>query len=81
MLFRPLVDSSSLPSISTKPKGPSYVFLRAVMPPWDSAIAPLGTKDPFGHYNLLVSTATAPLGIIADILKFGEWNISLSFVL
>lgn len=55
--------------------------MRAVMPPWDSAIAPLGTKDPFGHYNLLVSTATAPPGIIADILKFGEWNISLSFVL
>lgn len=53
------------------------------MSPWDSAIAPLGIKDPFGHYNLLVSTATAPLGIIADILKFkeGGGNTSLSFAL
>lgn len=39
------------------------------MPPSGSAIAPLGSKDPCEHHNLLVSSATAPPGIIANALK------------
>lgn len=45
------------------------------MPHWDSTISALGSKDPFVHHNVLVSSATAPTGIIAKAFKpvAGKW--------
>lgn len=40
-----------------------------MIPPWDTAIALLGSKDRFGHHNPLLSSAIAPPGIIANALK------------
>lgn len=68
MLLHPLVDLSSPSSISRKPKGLFYVFLGAIMPFWDSTIAPLSSEDLSGHHNLLGSSATAPPGITANAL-------------
>lgn len=45
------------------------MFSHTVKPPWDSAIAPLGSKDPSGHHNLLENSAIAPPGIIANALR------------
>lgn len=39
------------------------------MPRWGSAISPSGSRDPFGHRNVLVSSATAPPGIIVNAFK------------
>ena len=40
-----------------------------MMPHWDSTISPLGSRDPFGHHNVLVSSAIVPPGIIAKAFK------------
>ena len=55
-------------SSSKKPKGLLYVFSQIIKPPWDFAISPLSSKDPFGHNNLLVNSSIAPPGIIASAL-------------
>ena len=44
------------------------MFSQTIKTPWDSAISPLGSKDPSGHNNLLVNSSVAPPGIIANAL-------------
>ena len=44
------------------------MFSQTIKTPWDSAISPLGSKDPSGHNNLLVNSSIAPPGIIASAL-------------
>lgn len=45
-----------------------------IMPPWDSTISTLGSKDPFEHCSVLVSSATAHPDIIAKAFKPTVYN-------